>query len=120
MRRHAQTAQVPDEVARVVGAVGAKRGSPPNAALQHRQGRHALGVAVSLGQLDVDDQPVAVLGQQMAQVAEPGLLLGTLALEPRLGVGARLVRLAAPALALEVAGAVAARRPGAAVRRAGR
>ena len=103
MGRHPQTAHIRDEVARVVGQVRAERGWPADAALQHRQGRVSFGVAAGLGQLDINDQPVAVLGQQMAQVAEPRLLLGTLAVEPRLGIGARLVRLTAAALTLEVA-----------------
>ena len=43
----------------------------------------------------------------MAEIAEPGLLLGSLAIQPRLRVGGRLVRLAAAALTLEVARPVA-------------
>ncbi len=58
-------------------------------------------------QLDIDDQAVPVLGQHMAQVAELCALLLAFAVEPRLRVGGRLVRLAAAALALEVAGLVA-------------
>ena len=51
--------------------------------VEHRQRGLAFGVAVGLGQLDVDDQAVAVLGQQTAQIAEPGVLLGTFAVEAR-------------------------------------
>ena len=48
-----------------------------------------------------------VLGQQMAEVAEPGLLLGSIALEPRLEIGRQFVRFTAVALPLEVPRAVA-------------
>ena len=42
---HPQAAQVPDEVACVVGPVGAQRGRPPDAAFEHRQGGVPFGVA---------------------------------------------------------------------------
>ena len=118
MRRHAQTAQVPDEVARGVGAVGAQRGRSPDTAFEHRQGGVAFGVATGLGQLDIDHQAVTVLGQHMAQVAEPGRLLLTFAVEPRLGIGRRLMRVAAADLARRADGNSCARpRPRAACRR---
>ena len=44
--------------------------APSRAAVEHRQRCLALGVAARLGQLDVQHQAVAVLGEQMAQVAE--------------------------------------------------
>ncbi|MYA01866.1 MAG: hypothetical protein F4Y35_08780 [Chloroflexi bacterium] len=66
---------------------------------QHRQGGLAPGVAVRLGQLDIDDQDAAVLCQQETKEAEPGLLLFALAVELRLGVGHRLVHLSATTLA---------------------
>ncbi len=42
---HPQAAQVPDEVARVVGPVGAQRGRSLDAAFEHRQGGVPFGVA---------------------------------------------------------------------------
>ena len=45
VRRHAQGAQVPDKVSRVIGPVRAERGPPMNAALEHRQGSLAFGVS---------------------------------------------------------------------------
>ena len=44
--------------------------APSRAAVEHRQRCLALGVAARLGQLDVQHQAVAVLGEQMARVAE--------------------------------------------------
>ena len=87
MRGHTERARIPDEVARVIAAVGAQRGRPADAALQHRQRGLTLGVPVRLGQFDVNLQTVPVLGQDMAQIAEPRLLLFALAVQPRLGIG---------------------------------
>lgn len=87
VRRHPQATQSPDEVARVVGPVDAQRGPSADAAFEHRHGRVSFGVAAGVGQLDVNHQPVPDLAQQMAQLAEPRLMLESLAMEPRLGVG---------------------------------
>ena len=64
--------------------------------------------ALDLGDVWCHHQAEAVLGQQMAVVAEPGLPLGSLPVEPHLGFGRRLVRLAAAAFTFEVARTVAA------------
>ena len=69
MRGHTERARIPDEVGRVIGAVGAQRGRPADpassagqaAALQHLQRRLAFGVAVGLGQFDVNHQTVPIL-----------------------------------------------------------
>ena len=103
MGRHSQRAKVPDKVARVVGPVGADRGWPADAAFEHRHGRLAFGVAVGLGQLDVDYQTVPILAQYVAQLSEPRLLLFALAVELRLGIRGRGMRVATAAHALEVA-----------------
>ena len=102
MGRHTQAAQVPDEVACVTGPFRAQSGRPPDAALEHPQGGLPFGVAACLGQLDIDYQPVTVLGQQTTQVAEPGILLLALAVEPRLQICGRGVRIATAMLAWEV------------------
>lgn len=99
MRRHSQHLQVPDEVALVVGSVGAHCRRPSDAAFEHRHRGVLFGVAVGLGQLDSDDQAVAVLAQQMTEEAELRLLLLAPAIEPRLRDGRQLVRLPTAALA---------------------
>ena len=79
-----------------------QRGATTHAPLQHRKGRLTLAVAVRLAQLDVHHQPVTVLAEDVAQIAQLRLLLRSLAVEPRLGVRARDVRLAAATPAPEV------------------
>ena len=102
-------AQDPDEIARVVATVGAQRGRSADpassagqaVALQHRQGVLAFGIAIGLGQLDIDHQAMTILGQRMAELAELRALLFAFAVEPRLGTGGRGVRLATAVLAPE-------------------
>ena len=60
--------------------------APSRAAVEHRQRCLALGVAARLGQLDVQHQAVAVLGEQMAQVAELRRLPRPLRVQLRLRV----------------------------------
>ena len=102
MRSHAPAARRPDEVARVIGAVRAHGLRSADAALQLLKRRSLLGPDVGLGQLDVDGQTVTVLRQHVTQVAELRALLLALALEPRLGIGGRDMRLTTAALASEV------------------
>ena len=102
VRGHATCAQSRHEVARVVGLVRPQRRAPATPALQHAQRRLALGVAARLGQLDVQHQAVAVLGEQMAQVAELRRLPRPLRVQLRLRVGAGDVRLPAAPLTPEV------------------
>ena len=111
VRGHAQAARIPDEVARVIGAVRAHGLRSADAALQLLKRRSLPGPDVGLGQLDVDDQTVPVLGQRVTEVAELRALLLALALEPRLGIGGRDVRLTSAALASEVPITVAPRAP---------
>ena len=62
-----------------------------------RERGRALGGAASLGHQRIDDQTVAVLHQEVAHVAELGLLAVALAHQPRVGVGGRgMGRVAAP------------------------
>ena len=70
--------------------------APSRAAVEHRQRCLALGVAARLGQLDVQHQAVAVLGEQMAQVAELRRLPRPLRVQLRLRVGAGGVCLPPP------------------------
>ena len=118
MLGHAQGPHPPDEVAPVVAAVRAHGRRSADAALQHLKRRCPLGPPVGLGQLDIDDQTVPVLGQHLTEVAELRALLLALAVEPRLWIGGRDVRLAAAALTLEVPHHGCARRRAVAARRA--
>lgn len=103
MRRHSQAAKILDEVARVVGTVHRKRGWSPDAALQHRQRGLAFRLALGLSQLNIDDQPVPVLGQRKTHPTDLGFLPRALEVELRLGLGGRPVRLAAaPRLARDL------------------
>lgn len=63
VRGDPQTAYIPDEVARVVGPVGANGRGPANAAFEYHQRGFAFGGAVGFGQFDIDDQTVTVPGQ---------------------------------------------------------
>ena len=94
VRRHPAGAHRRHEVTRVVGPVGPQRGATTHAPLQHLQGRLALAIAVRLTQLHVHHQPVPVLAEDVPQVAKLRLLLRSLAIESRLRVRARDVRLA--------------------------
>ena len=116
MRRHVHRAQFVDEVFGVVALVGAERDRPwpVGARLDHVQRRDPLGVAVGLGQAGVDHEPIAVLHQGMTHEAELGLLARSLAIEPRLRIGRRGVRLVGALLAMEVRLAVAPAAPPAA------
>ncbi len=96
VRDRAQSAQAGHEVARVVAPVSADGEAPaPAAALpgHESQAGLALGGPGGLGELTLDDQAVAVLGQAVAGVAELGRLAVALAREPGLGVGGRAVGL---------------------------
>ena len=59
----------------------------------HVQRRNPFGVAVGLGQAGVDDEAVAVLHQRVPHEAELGFLARPFAIEPRVRIGRRGVRL---------------------------
>src|SRR5580704_532605 len=94
------------EVAVVVGLVRAHRSTTSGAATalpaEHEQGSLGLGVAGRLGELEVDEQAVAVLHQRVAGIAELGLLAAAFAGQPSLGIGGRAVGEIAPLLPMEV------------------
>ena len=93
-RRHLHRAQFVDEVLRVIGFVGTQRDRLRSigARLDHVQRRDPLGVAVGWCQAGVDHQAVAVLHQGMAHEAELRFLAGPFAIERRLGIRGRGVR----------------------------
>ena len=62
MRGDGPFAQILDELTHIIGLVGAERdAAAPLAPLQHRQRRHALGGAASLGDATIHRQAVAIL-----------------------------------------------------------
>ena len=94
----------PDEGPRVVALVGGQRHPLPAAPppVEHHQSRLALRRPRRLADEEVEDQPIAVLHEDVPRVAEARLLPLAFACEPRLGVGPRDVRLVRPLLAVEV------------------
>jgi hypothetical protein len=76
----------------------------------HRHRRLAFDGSGGRPKFGLHHQPVAVLGQRVADVGKLGLLAFALAIEPGVGVGGRGVRVIAACLAVEVALAVAAAR----------
>ena len=103
MRSDLMLAQFLNQLFAVVTFVSAQRHPmPARNPLHHRHRRLRFGPPASLGYAAVDHQPVAILHQHMAGVAELGFLAGTLARQPGLGVGRRLVGIVAALLAVKV------------------
>jgi hypothetical protein len=89
VRRGVEPVQAGNEVRGVVGPVGADHDPvPARHALDQHHGGGALGEAARLREPRSHDQARAVLHQQVAHEAEPGLLARALAEQPRLRVGA--------------------------------
>src|ERR1044072_5236932 len=86
--RDVEAAQGGDVVSAVIGFVLADRDAPASSsglAPEHRFCGTAFGCAVGLADLAGDRQAIAVLHDDVAHVAQPGLAAGCLAIE--LGVG---------------------------------
>lgn len=116
MRRHTQATQFLYESGRVVVLVGAQRRTGfLDAAPDHDERSAAFGCARCQCRGGVDHQAVAVLHQRVAKVEQSGLVAVAFFVQPRIGIGRRLVCLFGVFLALEVsrsvASAVAWRRP---------
>jgi putative transposase len=121
MRCGVALAQGRHERGGIVGLVGADRDAAvTRSRVGHGQRRLALGRAGGQGQPRIDRQSVAVLHQHVAKIGQFCRLARPLAVQPRLGVGGRGMRLVAVLLAGKVALAVAPRprRPAAAMLRA--
>jgi hypothetical protein len=73
----------------------------------HRHGCLTFDGSRRRAELGLDHQPVAVLGQRVADIGELGLLAFALAIEPGLRIGGRSVRVVAARLAVKVTFAVA-------------
>ena len=87
-----ELADVGDEVVGVVALVAGDRASPFLAwePFEHLERGVTFRVAGRFGELDVDEQRVAMLHQQMPRVAELRGGRVALAVQPRLGIGRRL------------------------------
>ena len=70
--------------------------------MNHVQGGRAFGMAVSLGQVALHDQPVAVLHQRMSDETQHGSSAGGFIVEPRIWVSRRGMGGIRALLALEV------------------
>jgi hypothetical protein len=107
MRRDPERPRNLDKVVRVIALVGADRSATPRRSAmlgpQHQHAGIALRQAVSGGGHRVDNQSIAVLDQQVTQVGEAGLAVVRSAVELRVGIGRRRVRVVRPRLAAEVA-----------------
>ena len=84
VRRHPPRPQIADEGLHVEQLVRAQRDPvPTGAAVEHEQGRLALGRAGGVSEAGVHHQAVAVLHQRVAEVAQPALPAVRLAVEAR-------------------------------------
>src|SRR3954452_12040838 len=104
VRGHVHGPKLVDEVLCIKGLVGPQR-APVRAigpGLDHGQGGDPLGMAVSLGDAGVHDQPVAVLHERVAHKAELGLHPVALAIEPRVRISRADMGLVRALLAAEV------------------
>src|SRR5208282_1357010 len=96
-----------NELGRVIVLVSADGAARLGIIFNHLKGGGALGGAIGLRQPGVDDQAVAVLGHQMAHMAELGLLAGSLAKQTRVRVGCRGMLVVPAFLAVKVAFGIA-------------
>src|SRR5712691_12383311 len=96
-------AQLLHKLLAVVAFVGPERDPLlPRNLFHHRERGLRLGPAIGLGDVAIDRDPVAVLHQHVPGVAQLGFLARTLARQPRLGVGGRLMGIVAALLAMKV------------------
>ena len=82
-------AQLLDEGPRVVALVGSQRDPLPRQAppVEHHEGGIALRCPGCLGDQEVEDEPTAVLHEDVSSIGEARLLAPALAREERFGVG---------------------------------
>ena len=100
VRRDAHPSDGGDPSARVVRFVGGDREAPrrQRQLAEHGDRRIAFGRAAGRRDRRVDDQAVAILGQQMREIPEFGLAADGFLVQPRVGIGRRLVRVVPPRL----------------------
>jgi hypothetical protein len=112
VRRDTHASQLSDEDCRIVALIGPERETPYRTrkpALDHVNGRLALGCLAGLCQTGLHDEARPVLQKGMAQEAVPCSAPVALADELRIGIRRLGVRLILAALAVEVFVGVAAR-----------
>lgn len=91
------------ELGRVIALVGTYHGARlAHTAINHPDRRLPFRATCGLRALDIDDQPVAVLGERVRHVAQLRFRKLALLVQPRLQVGRALVGRVAARLALEV------------------
>src|SRR6266566_1714470 len=103
MGNHLVVAQLLYKLFAVIAFVGTEC-DPPLARnfLYHCYRGSRLGPAIGLGHLAIDRDTVAVLHQHMTRIAELGFLARTLACQPGLRVGGRLMGPVAASLAVKI------------------
>ena len=69
---------------------------------EHHDRGIAFGRAAGRRDRGVDDQAVAILGQQMPEIAELRFAADGFLIQPRVGIGRRLMRVVAPRLPVEI------------------
>jgi hypothetical protein len=112
LRNHLEAASGSrDEIARVVGRVGAQRDGIGAVAARLDQGDRGepLGMARGARRHGIEDQPVAVLHQRVAHEAQPGFLAAARAEQPGVGVGGRGMGVVPAPLAVKIARGIASR-----------
>ena len=102
---HIQLPHRAHKIVAVIGLVGAHRDPPLTTVLlllQHQQCCVALGVSIGVRHHRRGNQPVAVLHQRVAQIAQLGLLAIALLVQPRIRISGRFMRLVGTLLATEI------------------
>lgn len=102
MRRHLQITHHLDKKILVVAFVRAHGAARFGRAFKHLQGCTHFGVSIELGAFHIHDQPVTVFHQSVGHMGQATAIGRTLAGQPRLGIGSRLVSLVAAFLTLEI------------------
>ena len=104
MRRDAHLAHGGHSSARVVRLVGGHR-DPPRSERQlaeHDDRGVAFGRPTRGGDRRVDDEAVAILGQQVAEIPRLGLAPARFLVQPGIRIGGRLVRVIPPRLPVKI------------------
>ena len=102
VRRYVHRAAFPDKIPSVVALVARYRSALVTApASDHSQSRLALCRSVGFQHFTVGNQPVAILDQQVAAVAQFGFLAAAFTRQPRIRIGRGFVRFVGPAFAVK-------------------
>ena len=104
VRRDAHPAHGPDPGALVVQLVR-RHGDAATCQRQladHGDRRVAFAGAAGVRHRRVDDEAMAILGQQMPEIGQLRLVAGPFLIQPRVGVGRRLMGVVAPHLPVEI------------------